>query len=116
MGTKAEPPAERSAQAPRAANPSDIFSPYARISGRRRLLVLLLAVATASTVILSLLLRPGAVKPPPPPPKPDVMACAKGQTEGCVGSTTRVLMAPAAQAIPATPAAPAAPAPGASAP
>lgn len=113
MGIKAQVPAAAPVQATRAPNPSDTFSPYRPMSGRRRLLVLLLAVATASTVILSLLLRPGAVKPPPPPSRPDVAACANGQTEACVGSTTRVLMAPAS---PAVPAARVAPAPAASAP
>jgi hypothetical protein len=62
---------------------------------RRRVLIGLLAIATASIVMWMVLEKPGA---PPPRAHARPMPCAPGQTEGCVGGMTRVIVVPPAAA------------------
>ncbi len=62
---------------------------------RRRLLLLLLAVATAVAIVLILLDPLGGIQRKAPAPPADVARCALGQTEGCVGGTAAVIVAPA---------------------
>jgi hypothetical protein len=89
--------------------PSDFFRPYGRLPPRRRLLIALLAVVTALGIAWLLIYRPGGVHPGPrsnPLPgsaassassaRADIGRCTAGQTEDCVGSTTRVIAAPVA--------------------
>lgn len=71
---------------------------FPRQPWRRRLLIVLLAVATAVTIVLTLLYPPGGFKRKPPPPPADVARCAPGQTQGCVGGTAQIIMAPPASA------------------
>ena len=77
---------------------------YRPVPLRRRLLIVLLAVATAITIVLTLLgpaasrhKTVGASVAPV-----DVARCADGRTEGCVGGTATVIMAPTAPARPAS--------------
>ncbi len=87
----AVPPARRAA--------GDPHDELPRLPWRRRVLVVLLAVGTAVTVVLSLLDPPGGVKrhpPPPAAPLPDTARCAPGQTQGCVGGSVQVIVAPPA--------------------
>jgi hypothetical protein len=70
----------------------DDFRPVSR---RRRLLIALLAVATAAFVAWAMTRRWGIVRAAHPYGV-DVEVCAKGQTEGCVGSMTAVISAPTA--------------------
>jgi hypothetical protein len=81
--------------------PSDFFRPYGRLPVRRRLLIALLAAVTALGIAWLLVYRPGGVHPPPArsnavpvPQAADVERCAPGQTENCVGSTTRIITLP----------------------
>jgi len=78
--------------------PSDFFRPYGKLAGRRRLLIALLAVSTALGIVLMLLPPFEGVARKTPPPPADVAACSPGQTAGCVGSTTQVIIMPAANA------------------
>lgn len=71
--------------------------PYRPISWRRRLLIVVLAVATAAFVTYSMTRKSGIVRNAVQHPA-DVAACAPGQTEGCVGSMTAVIVTPAAPA------------------
>ena len=72
------------------------------LTRRRRLLILLLAVATAIAVVMLLLHPPGGVdrsrRAPVGPAN-----CAPGQTTGCVGGSTAVIVpagaSPAASAV-----------------
>jgi hypothetical protein len=61
------------------------------LSRRRRLLVVLLAITTAITVVMLLLYPPGGVdrsrRAPAGPAN-----CAPGQTTGCVGGSTAVIV------------------------
>jgi hypothetical protein len=88
--------------------------PYRPFNWRRRLVIAALALATAVFVVWMLLDPPGGVQRPRalgaplPETPPPVRACAPGQTQGCIGGTTRVLTP--APALPRTPAAPVAPA------
>jgi hypothetical protein len=75
----------------------DFFRPYGPLPARRRLLIAALAVVTALGVIWLLLDTPGRAPRPKRAAPADVANCAPGQTDACVGSTTRVLPA-AAQA------------------
>lgn len=110
----ARPPAPGAAPPPRgprpdgdAPRPSDSFSPFPALSGRRRLLIALLAAVTAIGIVWLMLDPPGGVQRKRPPPPPDVARCAPGQTQDCVGSPTQVRIAPAASVQPALPAGPA---------
>lgn len=70
--------------------------PFRPTTWRRRLLVVLLAVATAAVVTWAMTRRSGEVRNAALHPA-DVAACTKGQTSGCVGSMTAVIVpAPAA--------------------
>jgi hypothetical protein len=69
---------------------------YRPIAARRRMLIALLAVATAAFVIWSMTRKSGVVREAARHPA-DVQPCAAGQTEGCVGSMT-TLIVPAASA------------------
>lgn len=80
--------------------PADEHPRYQPLTRRRRLLLLGVAVATAMLVIW-LMLRPqlrlmearrASVAPPASAPVP----CGAQQTEGCVGGTMGVIVAPAA--------------------
>lgn len=77
--------------------PSDDFVPYNPTPRRRRLLLLALGVATATTV-LWLMLQPklrqmeAQARHPALSPAP----CAASQSQGCVGGTTAVIVAPPA--------------------
>lgn len=73
--------------------------PYRPISWRRRLLIVVLAVATAAFITYSMTRRSGEVRNAVLHPA-DVAACTPGQTEGCVGSMTAVIVAPATPAAP----------------
>jgi hypothetical protein len=61
---------------------------------RRRLLILLLAVATAITVVMLVLDPPGGVVRTRQVPAVSAgpAACAPGQTTGCVGGSTAVIL------------------------
>lgn len=87
--------------------PSDSFSPFPALSGRRRLLIAVLAAVTALGIVWLMLDPPGGVQRKRPPPPPDVARCAPGQTQDCVGSPTQVRIAPAASAVTLHPALPA---------
>ena len=76
----------------------DEFRPVSR---RRRLLIALLAVAAAAFVAWSMTRRWGVVRAAHPYGV-DVAVCAKGQTEGCVGSMTAVIEAPIPVTAPAS--------------
>ena len=69
---------------------------YRPIPARRRVLIALLAVATAAFVTWSVTRKSGTVREAARHPA-DVPACVAGQTEGCVGSMT-TLIVPAASA------------------
>jgi len=69
---------------------------YRPIPARRRVLIALLAVAMAAFVTWSMTRKSGVVREAAKHPQ-DVQACAAGQTEGCVGSMTTLIM-PAASA------------------
>jgi hypothetical protein len=71
--------------------------PYRPINKRRRLLIALLAVATAAVVVFLMTRKAGVVRNAHLHPA-DVAACTTGQTEGCVGSTTAVIVTPPAEA------------------
>ncbi len=84
---------------------------YRPVSRRRRVLIALLALATASLVIWAMTRREGMLPSTVQMPN-EGQPCRAGQTEGCVGSITRVLAVP--QALPAAGAAPAPAVPAAS--
>ena len=69
----------------------DDFRPVSR---GHRLLIALLAVVTAAFVAWAMTRRWGIVRAAHPQGV-DVAVCGKGQTEGCVGSMTAVIAAPA---------------------
>lgn len=71
-------------------HPDDYLAP----SWRKRALILLAAVTTALTIVYVLLIPPTPVPRVAPPPTPDVARCAPGQTQGCVGGTAGVIIAP----------------------
>ncbi len=71
--------------------------PYRPVSWRRRLLIVLLALATAAFVVYSMTRDSVVVRTAVQHPA-DVPACTPGQTEGCVGSMTAVIVAPATPA------------------
>ncbi len=77
---------------------------YRPVSGRRRLLLLVLAVATAG-VVLWLMLQPQMRKMQADAQRRSERAspqpCRDGQTDGCVGGTMGVIVAPAAAPAPA---------------
>jgi len=64
------------------------------LTRRRRLLILLLAVATAIAVVMLVLHPPGGVdrsrRAPAGPVGP--VNCSPGQTTGCVGGSTAVIV------------------------
>ncbi len=66
---------------------------------RRRLLFVGLALVMGWAVVTTMVDPPGGIKRHPPP-RVDAPTCAAGQTQGCVGGTAQVIVAP-------TPAAPA---------
>lgn len=70
---------------------------YRPLSGRRRLLVAVLAVVTALWVVW-LMLQPQLRKMRAEAARKgaDVQACSGRQTQGCVGGTMAVIVAPAA--------------------
>jgi hypothetical protein len=70
---------------------------YRPIPARRRVLIALLAVAMAAFVTWSMTRKSGTVREAARHPA-DVPACGAGQTEGCVGSLTSVIVAPASAA------------------
>jgi hypothetical protein len=61
------------------------------LTRRRRLLILLLAVTTAITVVMIVLDPPGGVVRTRQVPAGPA-ACAPGQTTGCVGGSTAVIV------------------------
>lgn len=67
------------------------IEPFRPTSRRRRLLIVLLAVATAATVGWLMTRRSGLVRYVQQHPA-DVAACAPGQSSGCVGSMTEVIV------------------------
>jgi len=69
--------------------------PFRPVSRGRRWLIAVLAVATAAFVTYSMTRRSGEVRNAVQHPA-DIAACAAGQTTGCVGSMTAVIVAPAA--------------------
>ncbi len=87
---------------------------YRPLSGRRRLLILLLAIATAVTIFWLLLYRPGGVKATRVRVLPAV--CAPGQTTGCIGGQSDVIVLPPQVAASAAPASGGHPNPSAPAP
>jgi hypothetical protein len=94
---------------------SDIVPPYRPVSRLKRLLIVgPLGVGTALGIAWLMLERPFNPLPLPPPaaeapaePAPASDRCADGQTTGCVGGRTQVLIVPAAPP-PSAPSAPAA--------
>lgn len=74
--------------------------PYLPRSARRRLITVLLAVATAAGVVYLMTRTWGILRSVAPPPAAEVAACKPGETAGCVGSMTAVIVpAPAASAV-----------------
>lgn len=78
---------------------TDELPRYQPVSRRRRLLLLGVAVATACVVIW-LMLRPQlrlmeSRRPPVATPASAPVPCGAQQTEGCVGGTMGVIVAPA---------------------
>jgi hypothetical protein len=71
--------------------------PYRPVSRARRVLIVLLALATAAFVVYSMTRKSGFVRNAVLHPA-DVPACTAGQTEGCVGSMTAVIVQPASPA------------------
>lgn len=72
--------------------------PFRPVSRRRRFLIALLAIATAAFVVWAMTRKSGLVENAAREAArnpADVSACAKGQTAGCVGSMTSVIVAPA---------------------
>ena len=68
-------------------------------SWRHRALMLLLAVAATVMIALTLLYQPGyAPRPLPAVPQADAARCKPGQTSGCVGGTTAIILVPASSA------------------
>jgi hypothetical protein len=67
---------------------------------RRRLMFVALALAMGWVVVSTIVDPPGGFKRNPPP-RPDAAACAPGQTQGCVGGTAQIIVAPAAPVAPA---------------
>jgi hypothetical protein len=81
-------------------DPGDAMPRYQPLSRRRRLLLLGVAVATALLVIW-LMLRPQlrlmeSRRTPVAPAASAPLPCAAQQTQGCVGGTMGVIVAPAA--------------------
>lgn len=77
--------------------PSDDLPRYQPLTRRRRLLLLGVAVATAM-LVLWLMLRPQLrlMEAKRAMPAAPATPCGAGQTEGCVGGTMGVIVAPAA--------------------
>lgn len=75
---------------------------YRPVNRRRRFLLALLALATASLVIWAMTRREGMLPSTVPMPN-EGQRCVQGQTEGCLGSITRVIAVP--PALPASAAA-----------
>jgi hypothetical protein len=67
---------------------------YLAPSWRKRALILLLAVCTALGIVYVLLIPPTPVPLAAPQLPADVARCAPGQTQGCVGGTAGVIVAP----------------------
>jgi len=72
------------------------IEPFRPTSRRRRLLIVVLAVATAAGVGWLMTRRSGLVRYVQQHPA-DVAACAPGQSSGCVGSMTEVIVPAPAQ-------------------
>jgi hypothetical protein len=68
---------------------------YRPVNRRRRLLLALLALATAALLIWAMTRREGMLPSTVPMPN-EGQRCLQGQTEGCLGSITRVIAAPVA--------------------
>lgn len=78
-------------------DPHDAPPRYQPLSRRRRLLLLGLAVATA-VVVIWLMLRPQLrlMEAKRTQPAAHALPCGAQQTEGCIGGTMGVIVAPAA--------------------
>ncbi len=71
--------------------------PFPATPWRRRLLLVALAVGMGWMVVTTMVDPPGSLKRNPPP-RLDAPRCTPGQTEGCVGGTVSVIVAPPAPA------------------
>ncbi len=91
-------PAKQAAIAPEVVRHIDRSVPaFPRTPWRRRLLLVVRAVGMGWTVVTTMVDPPGSIKRNPPP-RADAPVCAPGQTQGCVGGTAAVIVAPTAPA------------------
>ena len=79
---------------------------YPAPTWKRRLLVLALAVGTAVFIVHMLTIPPKPVPQELVPPIRDKARCEAGQTQGCVGGTAVMILAPAPAPAPASASAP----------